>query len=253
MSIREIRDTGPASTPSSEKDSSELSVQADPETRPTFLHRSTRIFVILWDVYIYPIISNRRIRDIFALLVIFITLAMHWLFFGIVFARKGVQMSNYHSRVVNNNPQRTNFVITQVGTMVQLIVGALFSYAVVRFAQEWITNTAITVYHVFLVNGFKSRGLLDVAKVITRHRWLPAVPLLACMIAFIYVPSSTTSLVTPIPFNRTVVLEGTEVNFSSSATDCLEWLNRRYISSNCDWQVRIDMPMVTSLTFTADV
>ena len=221
------------------------------ETGPIFL----RCRITLWNRFIHPIISNRRIIDIFALFVILIILALHWLFFGIVFVREGVhwQLNNHHSKIVNNNPQRTNFVITQVGIIVQLIVGALFSYAVVRFTQEWIMDARITVYHIFLVNGFKSRGLLDVAKVITRHRWLPAVPLLAYVLAFINVPSGTTSLITPIPFNRTVDLEGTEINFSSKATDCLEWLNSHYVSNSCDWEVRIDMAKVTVVSLIITV
>ena len=44
-----------------------------------------------------------------------------------------------------------------------------------------------------------------------------------CIAAFALVPSGTTSLITPVSFNRTWLLTGTEFDFSANA-DCLDSL-----------------------------
>jgi hypothetical protein len=163
-------------------------------------------------------------------------------FFSLVFVRKGIRMNDQVAKVVRHHPQSTTFFVTFVGNIVCLIIDILFSFAVIRLAQEWITRNEVTVYHVSMLTGFKNQtwpwAIKDLREVFVRNRWLPAVLLGVWIGAFTFVPSSTTSLLTPIPFNRTVDLNGTEVNFSSTATDCLEWLNRQYILNNCDWEVR---------------
>jgi len=185
---------------------------------------------------------NRRIYDSLLLFGILVMLAWPLLYFGVVFGRKGIQMNNHLAKVVRKHPQSTAFFVTFIGNIVCLIVDVFFSFAVIRLAQEWITKNDFTGYHVSLLSGFKNQtwpwSLEDLKEVFVRNRWLPAVLLGVCIGAFTFIPSSVTSLLTPIPFNRTAALEGTEVNFSSTATDCLEWLNGRFISNNCDWRVR---------------
>lgn len=165
------------------------------------------------------------------------------LFFGVVFALKGLQINNYVAKVVHRHPQNTAFFVTLVGNIVCLIINILFSSAVTRSAQEWIAQqrTEVTVYHVLLLTGLRTQTwpwtLKDLKEVFALKRWLQLVLLGVCIGTFTFVPSSTTSLLTPIPFNRTVALKGTEVDFSSTDTDCLAWLNKKYISINCDWEV----------------
>ncbi len=191
-----------------------------------------------------PVLS-RRIYDIRLLILIIIMLVWPIIFFVVVFARKGVQMSNSLAKVVKDHPQGTNYVFTLISNIINTIVGSLFSFAVIRFSQEWIAKTEATVYHVSVITGFRYRfwpwGLKDLRGVFTHNKWLPVVMLL-CLGAFGNVPSSATSLLTPIPYSRTIGLKGKEIDFSTSDANCLQWLNARSISNNCDWQVRETRP-----------
>ena len=61
----------------------------------------------------------------------------------------------------------------------------------------------------------------------------------ACILTFPQLISSTTSLITPGPFNRMANLTGTELDFSSNDTDCLAWFKAhpQAGSNNCNVQV----------------
>ena len=139
------------------------------------------------------------------------------------------------------DPQGTNYFVTLVSNIINMIVGSLFSFAIVRFSKEWIAKTEATVYHVSVITGFRYRfwpwSLKDLRGVFAHNKWLPVVMLL-CLSAFANVPSSATSLLTPIPFDRKIGLKGTEIDFATSDADCLWWLDANKIPNNCDWHVR---------------
>jgi hypothetical protein len=198
----------------------DLSVQADHEAIP---------------------VLSRRTYDIRLLVLIVFMLLWPIIFFVVVFARKGVQISNSLAKVVKYHPQATNYFFTLVSNIINMIVGSLFSFSVIRFSQEWIAKTEATVYHVSVITGFRYRiwpwGLKDLRGVFTQNKWLPVVMLL-CLSAFANVPSSATSLLTPIPYNRKIGLQGTEIDFSTSDANCLRWLDTNKIPNNCDWHVR---------------
>lgn len=165
-----------------------------------------------------------------------------WIFLGAVWGPKGIQMNNRAAKVVTDHPHATSFFVTLIGNIVNLTVSVLFSFAVIRFAQEKVmSDTHITVFDVSLLSALRHQtwpwGFKDLGYLFDRTRWLAAVLVGGCIAAFTFVPGSTTSLLNPAPYNRTERLTGTELNFASTAPDCLGWLNAHNISNNCDWQV----------------
>lgn len=167
-----------------------------------------------------------------------------WIFFGVVWALNGVRMNNHVARAVSNNPHGTNYFVTLVGTVLSMIVTSLFSLAVVRFAQEWVTNRQpVEVFHVTVLSALRHQhwpwgtNIESFQKLVDRKRLFPAILVVACITTFAFVTSSITSLLGPVPFSRTASLAGTELDFASSAPDCLAWFDTNPISNNCDWQV----------------
>ena len=136
-------------------------------------------------------------------------------------------MSGHVARVVKNYPQKISFFITLLGNIVSIIIGIIFSTAVLRFSQEWATDkNQVTVFHVSLLSAFRNQswpwGIKDHKYLLLRNRWLSVVLAGGCIAAFAMVPSGTTSLITPVSFHRTWNLTGTELDSSSNA-DCVQW------------------------------
>lgn len=189
-----------------------------------------------------PALVSRRIYDTFLLAGITIMLSWPWAFLGILFHMNGIQMNDRLARTVINNPQTTNYFVTLIGNLVSLGVGILFSFSVVRWAQEWLAVTdKVTVFHVSVLSAFRYRilpwGLKDLKNVFRPKKWVLVVLAGVYLHAFAFVPSAVTSLLTPVPLNKTAALTGTELDFSSTANECAQFLNAHPLSNNCDWQV----------------
>jgi len=74
-----------------------------------------------------------------------------------------------------------------------------------------------------------------------------------CIAAFALVPSGTTSLITPVSFNRTWPLTGTELDFSSNVPDCVGWFAANTLTENCDWKVsRLPQNCITDHTYLSE-
>jgi len=190
-----------------------------------------------------PKVAHTR-PDIALLFGTFVMLIWPWLFFGIVWAKKGLQMNNHVARLVKENPHATTYFITLICSIISMIVTALFSLAIIRFAQELVTyHTPTRPFHLRVLLAFRhqnwpwGKSWKDVKYLMNKNRWWPAALVVVCILTFPQLMSSTTSLLTPGPFNRTAILAGTELNFSSNETDCLAWFEAHPRSNNCGWQV----------------
>lgn len=58
--------------------------------------------------------------------------------------------------------------------------------------------------------------------------------MIICALIFPHLMSSTTTLLTPTSFNRTAVLTGTELDFSSTDAECLSWFED--FTLECGWK-----------------
>lgn len=179
---------------------------------------------------------------------IFVMLVWPWIFFGIVWAKGGLELSTRSGDVITDHPQATSFFVTFLGNIVCLIINILFSIAIIRFAQEWVANRTagekkVSVFHVSLLAAFRNQNwpwkVADRKFLIAKQRWLQVALVGICVFSFSFVPSSIASLINPVVFHRTVDLVGKELDFASSEPDCLNWFNAVPITSNCDWTVRV--------------
>ena len=153
-----------------------------------------------------------------------------WIFFGVVWAKGGLQMNNHLSKVVRYYPQATTYLITFICNIISLIIGELFSLSIIRFAQEFVTyRTPSRPFHLRVLLALRhqtwpwGKSVKNVKYLMTKDRWLPAVSVIICALIFPHLTSSTTTLLTPTSFNRTAALTGTEVDFSSIDAECLAW------------------------------
>ncbi|KDR68394.1 hypothetical protein GALMADRAFT_231359 [Galerina marginata CBS 339.88] len=200
-----------------------------------------------------PLDHGIRWGDILLLAGITIMLVWPWIFFGVLWAKNGIPLNNRFARVVTDNPRTTNYFVTIIAIVINAIIGILFSKAVLRFAQEWmVPKPSVTIFHVSLISAFMNRkflmphGLRD-TYLLERKRWLRVVLVVVCVLTFTNVTSGVTSLITPFPFNRMASLRGSELNFSSTATECLDWLNAHPIPNDCNWETFNDLNYTTCL------
>ena len=189
--------------------------------------------------------SGPSIRDILSFIGIATMLVWPWIFFGVVWAKGGLQMNNHLSKIVRNHPQATTYFITFICSTISLIIGELFSLAIIRFAQELVTYRKPTrPFHLTVLLAFRrqtwpwGKSVKDAKYLMTKDRWWPAVSVIVCALTFPHLISSTATLLTPTSFNRTAVLTGTEVDFSSTDAECLSWFGNNSLTNPiCLWQV----------------
>ena len=187
--------------------------------------------------------------DILLLLGIIVMLCWPWVIFGVFDARGGIPLTHNFANYVNHNPRNVTFFITQIGAIVNLIVGYLFSRSILRYSQGWMApKENISFFHVSLILAFRTLrfpwGLSDRKYLLTRKRWIRAALVLACIYAFTFITPGVTTLLTPLRMDLNTTLQGTELDFSPNpnnpnATTCLEWLNTQATSmaNTCQWKV----------------
>ena len=184
-----------------------------------------------------------RADNLYLLVGILVMLSWPWIFLAAMWKCDGIQMEDHLADFVKRHPQRTSFFITFLGSIVSFIVSIIFSTAVLRFSQEWATNNDhVTVFDVSLISAFRNLNwpwrIKDHKYLLVRNRWVPVVLAGACIAAFTLIPSGTTSLITPVPFNRTRPQIGTELDFSSNVSDCIDWFAANPLPQDyCDWRV----------------
>jgi Na+/H+-dicarboxylate symporter len=189
-------------------------------------------------------ISRPSIRNILSFIGIVVMLVWPWIFFGVVWAKGGLQMNNNLAKVVKNHPQVTTYFITFICSIITLIIGELFSTAIIRFAQELVTYRKPTrPFHLTVLLAFRhqtwpwGKSVKDAKYLMTKDRWWPAVSVIICALIFPHLISSTTALLTPTSFNRTAILTGTELDISSTDAECLSWFRNALNNPDCGWQV----------------
>ena len=181
--------------------------------------------------------------DRFLLAGIVFMLVWPWIFWVVVWSHhdRGIEMSKHVAKVVMDNPHGTTFFATFLGNVASVIVSALFSSAIIRLSQEWVERKGVTVFDVSMLSAFRYQRwpwrMRDLNGPFVRTRWLRMVLIVGCIAAFGFVPSSVTSLITPVQFNRRASLDGAELDLSSNDTGCLDWLTANPMNNICDWKV----------------
>ncbi|RXW15162.1 hypothetical protein EST38_g10692 [Candolleomyces aberdarensis] len=186
---------------------------------------------------------SERIAWDFGLLAGILILAIWpWTFFGVVSAKNGLQMSDRLAEIVSKYPQRVGAVITLIGTANQFAATFLFGQTIVRLGQELIgrrrpenhEQPLSAFRHMTLVWGIGTWNRL--AKSPGEQRTRVLILFLATWGAVQLVPSGTAGLITPGQVQKTAELSETELDFTSSYPECLDWLEANRVRNRCDWK-----------------
>ncbi|KAJ2926293.1 hypothetical protein H1R20_g10804, partial [Candolleomyces eurysporus] len=192
-----------------------------------------------------PLHRRRRLLyDICLLLAILFMVIWPWAFYGAISAKKGIQMPPGLSEYVLANPQQVSAVVTLLGTLNRIIATFLFGCAIVRYSQEWINikEDRVTVFGMSALLAFRHMsfmwGIGEWWALFRQGRRLVVLALLLLSLGgFALIPSGTAGLLAPGPYNKTSVVTGREVDFTTEDSECLGVMESSSIPNKCDWVV----------------
>ena len=127
--------------------------------------------------------------------------------------------------------------MTSIAVLSYLASFFLFQNAVTTFAKFWNptpTRLDIDIFFIALKNPTHYPELWGFGK----HLYLSVIIL---AIFFAFVTSGIAALLLPIKYHRSTTLTGTELDFASNNTDCINWFDNNGISSECGWQVSLTL------------
>jgi len=127
------------------------------------------------------------------------------------------------------------FFVTAICNVISVIIAFLFSRAAVILAQKWIAHKHTTTSSIAFFASLKHHR----APPLSLRKWGKTQLFLVALFyshIFTYVTPGLAVLLTPIVFNRKVAVTGTELDFGSVDTTCIDWFNNNTIPHQCDWQ-----------------
>ncbi|RXW15676.1 hypothetical protein EST38_g10179 [Candolleomyces aberdarensis] len=203
-----------------------------------------------------PLHRRRRLLyDICLLLAILFMVVWPWVFYGVVSAKQGIQMSQGLSEYVLANPQQVTAVVTLLGTFNRIIATFLFGCAIVRYGQEWISikEDRITVFGMSALLAFRHMsfmwGIGEWWALFRRGRRLVILALLLFSLGgFALIPSGTAGLLAPGQYNKTSVVTGREMDFTTEDSECLAWIENLGSLARCDWVSTRNVTRLTCLS-----
>jgi hypothetical protein len=163
--------------------------------------------------------------DILSLCFFFGTLIMvFWPWFFLVVTSGGLKMQGHLGRVAENSSQQVSFVVTFIAGVVNAAVVYLFSKAVASLAEQEITTSQDPqipqiAFYVILKNRTFPTFLFQQRKPLLF--WT----VVLYLVGFAFVTPGITALLLPVRFTRSISLNGTELDFASLDTDCVNWFN----------------------------
>jgi hypothetical protein len=168
-----------------------------------------------------------------------------WIFFGVVWGFGGLEMDAHLAKRAVDNPHTTNYFVTFIANIASTIIGTLVSMSVVRFARTWVAGTqdqeSVTIFRISLLTAFKHHTIpwsfSDRGSLFVQKKWFFVLLVVVWMGTFTAVTPAITSLITPVTFNKTAPINGTELNFASNAPECVSWFNAHILPETCGWQV----------------
>jgi hypothetical protein len=165
---------------------------------------------------------------------LFLTIVMiiwPWIFFGVVWGAGGIQLHNSHAA---NNPKDTLYFVTAISNIIGMMSAYLFSKAVASLAQKRVVHKSMAISDVSFFTALKNR--VPSFSLFRRGRRHLLVMVILYLIIFALITPGLTALLTPIHFNQKVQLFGTELDFASNHSDCIDWFHNYSIPTTCDWE-----------------
>ena len=190
--------------------------------------------------FLPPGISRPTLLDLLFMSGILVILFWPWLFFGVVWAKSGIEITHNVTALIRQNPHTTTYFITFISSLNTIIINFLYSVAVVRFSQEWVTRARTPrPLHIRTLLALRHQRWRADGKG-AKNGWGFAVLVFVCFAMFPNLTSSISTLITPVPFNRALILTGSELDFSLTAPDCVDWFKLRPRNDTCDWKASPD-------------
>jgi len=165
----------------------------------------------------------------------FIMTIWPWIFFGVLRELGGVPFDHKMTTIVHGNPKDTAYLVTAVISFISLSLSHLHSTAVTKIVMKRIVLKPTTISLISFFTALKNHEL--------DHSAIPQARSAHFIITALYTGIFTfatpgfTALLLPAPFNRTVHLTGTELDFASNDIDCIDWFKNHTIPTSCDWKV----------------
>ena len=160
-----------------------------------------------------------------------------WVFFGIVMAFDGLAMPLKAARIANHHPQDVSFFVTSLSSVLNIVVGYLFSNAVSMLSRKYVVHKDPNIAHISFFTKLRNRSFPTSSW--HQRRFRPFLTVILFMIFFIFVTSGNSALLTPVIFNRHVQLQGTELDFGATDPACVDWFSNNSLLQTCDWTVTL--------------
>ena len=173
--------------------------------------------------------AQTRILTFIAIIVVISGLP--WIFFGV--CSKGIPLPR--NSIVQKNPQLSAFIVTFIAALIQLAIIWLFQEAVRTLVK---TTQATPQYDLFFI-AFKNVTFPSFK--LYNDSVCLSVLLLVVFVASALVTSGITALLLPINYPRSTTLNGTELDFASNNTECINWFDNNGISFKCGWKVSLTL------------
>ena len=164
-----------------------------------------------------------------------------WIFLAVTWGSDGLTLSRHVGTVVANSSQQVSFIVTSIAVIINLVIVDLFTMAVASLAKKQLIREDSTIPRITFFITLRHRSL---PTYLFRERKLLLFWTVAFYIfTFAFITPGITALLLPIRFTRSVTLNGTELDFASRDSDCVDWFNSNRPqlsgSQSCDWLVSL--------------
>ena len=170
-------------------------------------------------------------QDIFLRLCLFsgavIMVIWPWIVLAVTWG--GLKMQGQVGIVAENSSQQVSFVVTFIAGVINLAMVYLFSRAVASLAEQQIIREDSTISHIAFFITLRNRSLPTF--LFQQRKLLLFWTVVLYIVGFAFVTPGMTALLLPVRFTKSVSLNGTELDFASQDTDCVNWFNNSTFES----------------------
>ncbi|KAF9460972.1 hypothetical protein BDZ94DRAFT_1168647 [Collybia nuda] len=174
---------------------------------------------------------------------IIIMVVWPWVFYGVVKQKDGIVMSPSLTKIVQKHPQDVDYFVTAIASAISFLIGYLFQTSVTKLAQNWMVLKETDVFRLAFFSALRHQNFIwslgtlpSVFKSATKLGLVFTV--LLYIGTFVLITPGLTALLHPQMIVRHANLTGTEIDFSSSNPDCLDWFNNdNVLLEACGWSV----------------
>lgn len=176
-----------------------------------------------------------------------IMLVWPYIFIAVVWSRHrqgGLQAQDSLARLMQNQPRNVNFLFTTIVVIVSTIITYLFITASMCLYRDWFQParkpTVLPLVHHYLRRDPDDWPVLQLFRIVDHYNktgWCVIGMMVIYWAIFTAISPGLNALLIPHSFFQTSPLQGYELDFSSTNTSCVEWIDNHPIPSTCNWRV----------------